>query len=301
MDNLLLDDLMLFLTVVETKSFTAAADQWNVTKSVVSKRISRLESQIGVQLLFRSTRKLSLSETGERLFEHCLRIKNELKEAQNTLNQHKQTPQGVLRVNAPTSFSDLHLVPAVSKFMTEYPDIEVELMLGTLYEDLIESGIDCAIRVGEQPDSNLIAKTIAKRRMRVCASPEYLKKHPTPKNPNDLTEHNCLLHRHSPSASTWKFEKKGKEIKVQVNGNFCATSSRALEAAAVNGLGIIMLPGYMMTQDLREKKLVDLLEEYCPKNIGIYAMYPNTSHLSPKVRAFVDFISAYLGHEDYWS
>lgn len=301
MDKLLLDDLMLFLTVVDTKSFTAAAEQWNVTKSVVSKRISRLENQVGVQLLFRSTRKLSLSETGERLYEHCLRIKKELLEAENTLSQHQAEPQGVLRVNAPTSFADLHLVPAVAAFMRAYPEVEVELMLGTLYEDLIESGIDCAIRIGEQPDSNLRAKTLAKRRMRVCASPDYLAKRPAPQTPDELVEHNCLVHRHSPSASTWHFEYKGKEMKVQVDGNFCATSGRALESAAVNGLGIIMLPGYMLTQDIKDKKLVDVLEEYCPVNIGIYALYPNTAHLSPKVRVFIDFLADYFGNEAYWN
>jgi DNA-binding transcriptional LysR family regulator len=301
MTNLLLDDLMLFLTVVETKSFTAAADEWKVTKSVVSKRISRLEKQIGVQLLFRSTRKLSLSDTGERLYEHCQRIKHELEEAEMTLHQHKVTPHGVLRVNAPTSFSDLHLVGAVSAFMKKYPEVEVELLLGTLYEDLIESGIDCAFRIGEQPDSNLISKLIARRRMRVCASPEYLEKHSMPETPEDLRDHNCLLHRHSPTASTWVFNKKGKQSRIEVNGNFTASSSRSLEAAAVNGLGIVMLPGYVMTKDIQEKRLVSILEDYCPQNISIYVLYPNTSHLPPKVRAFIDFISQYFGDETYWS
>lgn len=296
----LLIDMMLFVAVVENKSFSAAARQFGVTKSIVSKRISRLEKRLGIQLIFRSTRKLSLSEAGKELFERCTRIKADLEEAELALTASRTKPHGTLRINCPVSFGYLHLVPAIADFSKLYPEIEVQLYLGMLYDDLIESGLDMAIRIGDLPDSNLMARQLTVRRMLVSASPEYLKKYGTPKEPEDLLQHNCLQHLHSPTGTEWRFHRENEIVRIPVKGNFSATSSQTIESAAVAGMGVAMLPGYMTTNDIKKGNLVRLLVDYCPKNIGIYAVYPQTAHLSPKVRAFIDFCVNRFGDESYW-
>lgn len=301
MESPLLQDMLLFLAVVDNKSFTGAADLFNISKSVVSKRISRLEKNLGVQLLFRSTRKLSLSEAGQELYERCSQIKAELDEIEQSITSTHVEPRGTLRVNCPTSFGYLHLVPAIADFMKAHPDIKVDLYLGALYEDLIDSGLDLAIRIGKLPDSSLMARQLTVRRMVVCASPEYLKTHNTPETPEDLYEHNCLTHHNSPTGNEWRFQKGGRELSIAIEGSFSASSSQTLESAAVSGLGVAMLPGYMLTSDMRQGKLVRLLEEYCPRNIGVYAVYPQTAHLPTKVRTFIDFIYERFQNEAYWN
>lgn len=301
MQSTLLSDMMLFLAVVEKKSFTAAAKQFNITKSVVSKRITRLEKTLGVQLLYRSTRKLSLSEVGETLYQRCLKIKEDLYEAEQVIKATHAEPQGRLRISAPNSFSRLHLIPAIADFMKLYPKVDIEIVYGTVYDDLIEYGIDCAIKIGELPDSSLIAKLLTVRKMRVCASPEYLEKYGTPQTPEDLAKHNCLTHKNSPTGNEWHFLKGRKDQQVQVSGNFSAGSSQILEKAAVDGIGIVMLPGYMMTKDIQSGNLIRLLEDYCQDQIGIYAVFNQSKHIAPKLRSFVDFLHERFSAEDYWN
>lgn len=297
----LLIDLILFVTIAEKKSFTAAAKDFGMTKSIASKHLSRLEKSLGLQLIRRSTRKLSLTEPGQLLFERCQHIKGDLEEAeQAALNSH-ENPRGTLRVGSTFSFGHLHLTPAIAKFMTHYPDIKVELLLGDHSDDLIDNGLDLAIRVGKLPDSNLISRCLTVRYMRVCASPEYLKKHGTPTKPEDLHDHNCLLYLNSPTGDEWHFEgPKGKaRIKI-TKSNFASNNSQILETAAVEGIGLALLPGYMMTKHIQKGKLINLLEGYCPANIGIHAVYPATRHLAMKVRLFIDFLVKNFENEDYW-
>lgn len=297
----LLVDLILYIAIVEQKSFTSAASHFGMTKSVVSKHITRLEKSLGVQLLRRSTRKLSLTEAGQALYERCAHIKTDLEEAeQAALNTHI-TPNGTLRVSSTFSFGHLHLVPAIADFMTRYPEIKIELYLGGHYDDLIENGLDIGIRIGKLPDSNLIARRLATRHMRVCASPTYLKRHGTPKSPEDLHHHNCLLYLNSPTGDEWHFDAKKEKIRIKIHTNFTSNSSQCLEAAAVAGIGIVLLPGYMMTKHIRQGKLISLLDEYCPANIGIHAVYPSTRHLATKVRVFVDFLAERFQSQDYWA
>lgn len=297
----LLVDLILFITIVEQKSFTSAADHFGMTKSVVSKHITRLEKSLGVQLLRRSTRKLSLTEAGQALYQRCAHIKADLEEAeQATLNTHI-APRGTLRINSTFSFGHLHLVPAVADFMARHPDIKIELFLGGHYDDLIENGLDLGIRIGKLPDSNLIARRLTVRNMRVCASPDYLKKYGQPQTPDDLYKHNCLLYLNSPTGDEWHFENPKGKIRIKINSNFASNSSQSLEAAAVAGIGIVLLPGYTMTKHIKQGKLISLLDEYCPANIGIHAVYPATRHLATKVRVFVDYLAERFQNDDYWA
>lgn len=297
----LLVDLILFITIVEKQSFTGAAKEFGMTKSIVSKHFSRLEKSLGVQLLRRSTRKLSLTEAGQMLYERCQHIKGDLEEAeQAALNTH-ENPRGILRVGSTFSFGHLHLIPAIAEFMQKYPDLKVELLLGDYYENLIEHGLDLGVRVGKLPDSNLISRPLTTRYMRVCASPAYLKKHGTPKKPEDLYEHNCLLYLNSPTGNEWHFEGPKGKARIKINSNFASNNSQSLETAAVEGIGIVLLPGYMMTKHIQKGKLVNLLEGYCPQNIGINAVYPATRHLASKVRLFIDFLVQRFENESYWA
>lgn len=297
----LLIDLILFVTIVEKKSFTAAAKEFGMTKSIVSKHFSRLEKSLGVQLLRRSTRKLSLTEAGQTIYERCAHIKADLEEAeQAALNTH-QSPRGTLRVGSTFSFGHLHLVPAIADFMQAYPDIKIELLLGGHYDNLIEHGLDLSVRVGKLPDSNLISRCLTVRYMRVCASPDYLTKHGTPETPEDLQHHNCLLYLNSPTGDEWHLEGKRGKSRIKIKSNFASDNSQSLEAAAVAGIGIVLLPGYMMTKHIQKGKLINLLEGYCPANIGIHAVYPATRHLASKVRVFIDFLVKRFENEAYWA
>ena len=297
----LLVDLILFVTIVEKKSFTAAAKEFNMTKSIVSKHFSRLEKSLGVQLLRRSTRKLSLTEAGQTIYERCAHIKTDLEDAeQAALNTHV-SPRGTLRIGSTFSFGHLHIVPAIAEFMQLYPDIKIELLLGGHYDDLIEHGLDLSIRVGKLPDSNLISRCLTVRYMRVCASPDYLKKNGTPKIPEDLLNHNCLLYLNSPTGDEWHFEGKKGKTRIKIKSNFSSNNSQSLEAAAVAGVGIVLLPGYIMTRHLQKGKLINLLDGYCPANIGIHAVYPATRHLASKVRFFIDFLVQRFENETYWA
>lgn len=300
MQSVLLTDMMLFLAVVDNKSFTAAANHFGITKSVVSKRISRLEKHLGSQLLYRSTRKLSLSEVGQILYDHCSQIKSNLEAAELAVTARTTEPRGRLRVNCPSSFAYLHLVPVVAEFMKQYPEVNIELLPGEGYDDMVESGIDVAIRIGDLPDSSLVAKRLTLRKMRVCAAPSYIEKHGKPERPEDLVNHNCLTHHHSPTGNEWHFLDGKRQIRIPVKGNFSASNSQVIESAAVSGVGLAMLPGYMMTADLREGRLVQILEDYCDKDIAIYAVYQQTRHLAPKVRAFIDYLYKRFQDETYW-
>lgn len=297
----LLVDLILFIAIVEQKSFTSAANLFGMTKSVVSKHITRLEKSMNVQLLRRSTRKLSLTEAGQALYERCAHIKTDLEEAeQAALNTHV-TPSGTLRLSSTFSFGHLHLVPAIADFMKLYPEIKIELFLGGHYDDLIENGLDLGIRIGKLPESNLVARRLITRYMRVCASPDYLSRHGKPEVPEDLYKHNCLLYLNSPTGDEWHFEAQKGKIRIKINSNFASNSSQNLEAAAVAGIGIVLLPGYMMTKHIKQGKLISLLDEYCPANIGIHAVYPATRHLATKVRVFIDFLAERLQAPGYWA
>lgn len=295
-----LNDMMVFVKVIDNGSFTAAGDELNMAKSQVSKYISRLEADLGTQLLHRSTRSLSPTESGRALYETFANVCDTLEEAERVMDHTGHSARGILHVASPISFGHLHLAPAIAEFMRAYPEIKVEMLLGNHYDDIVTQGADEAIQLGKLPDSDLKARRIAMRGMRVCASPSYLKKHGTPNTPGELVEHNCLNYANSSFDSEWQFLQGGKRLQVPIAGNLKANSSQALEAAAVAGLGIVMLPGYMMTRDMKQGRLVSILQEYCPQDIGIHAVYPRTRYVAPKVRVFIDFLVEQFGEETYW-
>lgn len=290
MANAKVDDLLLFSKVAEQKNFSRVADQLGMVKSMVSKRISRLESELGVQLLHRSTRRMSLTEAGETLYEYTARIQEEVTGAMDAIAASSDKPRGKLKVLSPISFGSYALSRVAGRFVREYEDINLELVLNSHSSDLISIGADVAMHIGEPADSSLMARKIGSRRLMVCASPAYFAEFGTPQSFQDLAQHNCLLHTRVPGANEWCFEDKGRELRVQVSGDFCSNSSHALRNAALADVGVVMLPDYTLQKEVEEGRLQAIFVDACPANINVYALFPYTKHVSPKLRVFLDYV-----------
>lgn len=283
-------DLLVFTEVATKGSFTKVADALHISKSVVSKRISRLEGLLGVQLLHRTTRQLTLSDIGQAFYEKCLLIKDSLDDAESFLATGQKEIKGAIKINTPLSFSHLHLAPAICDFIAKHHHIHVEILPGSAYKNFFEHNLDLAIRVGEQKNSTFRARKIMESCMVVCASPAYIKKHGKPKNPHELLKHNCLRYFDSPTGLLWRFEEKGEVIDLKVDGNFVASTSETLTSAALQGLGIVLLPKYLLEKPLAEKKLISFLADYLPAKINVYVLYPPSKFMPLKVRLFIDFL-----------
>lgn len=301
MKRYLLADLFSFVAVIHAGSFTQAAKQLGVTHSVLSKRIKRLEEQLKTTLLNRTTRQLHLTSAGQRIFQKCENIKQDVDSVISNVNLLQEEPHEMLRIHAPMSFGQLHLASALSDFIKQYPRIQIELILGSHHLNLIEHAIDVGIYIKELPDSSLKARKIGMRSMLVCGSPEYFAKHGIPKKPQDLTKHNCLLYQLHSQQQKWRFRGPKGNILVKVKGNLSINSSQALASAAVAGLGIAKLPGYMINRELHQGKLISVLKEFCPKDIGIYAAYPYTKNSPVKVKLLTDFLAQRFDGEKYWN
>ncbi|MDK9736101.1 LysR family transcriptional regulator [Vibrio sp. D404a] len=280
----------IFVAVIESGSFSAAADRLNMTKSAVSKRISSLEDNLGTRLFHRSTRKLTLTEAGEQFSDYA---RNALFIAQQGINAttlHQGKPKGTLKINAPMTFSRLHLVPLLKEFLDQYPDIKVVLSMDDKVVEMIEGGYDVGIRIGELKDSSLIAKRLAKCHSVVCASPEYLSKSGTPKTPSDLKDHNCIYYSLFQAGVEWTFYRDNEKLKVEPKGNFVVNNSDAICEMLLQGLGICQMPTFIVRDHLDSGRLIEVLQEYNLPDHNIYAVYPERRHVPEKVRVFLDFI-----------
>ena len=290
-----------FLRVAEAKSFTAAAERLRLSKSLVSRQVAALETELGVRLLQRTTRSLTLTEAGERYLEASRRILAEVEEAKLLVGSLQASPRGRLSVNAPMSFGFLHLAPALPQFLARYPEVEIEMAMNDRFVDLIEEGFDLAVRIGRLPDSSLVARKLAPIRRTISASPAYLARHGAPVAPNDLQAHECLCNSNLTRSEEWRFvTKDGRPWHVEVKGRLRVNNGDALRAAALLGLGIVNLPSFIVGGDLQSGALVSLLAEYLPQDAAVYAVYPHSRHLSPKVRAFTEFLAERFGPRPYW-
>lgn len=298
MDNL--TGMAVFARVVEHESFTAAARELALSKSTVSKHVSRLEDRLGARLLNRTTRRLSLTEVGRVFYVRCRRIVEEAAEAEQEVTRLHAEPRGTLRLNVPHTFGTLHVAPALPQFMTRYPDICVDLDLDDRVVDMVEEGYDMAIRITRLPDSSLIARKLAPFRVAVCASPDYWRQHARPVRPEDLKQHNCLNYKYLLTGDAWPFHGPGGKQPVRVGGNLRANNGEALRSAALGGLGVFMAPTFIVGEDLQAGRLEEVLHELTEPGRDIYAVYPETRHLSAKVRAFIDFLVERFGPDPYW-
>ena len=290
-----------FVAVVEQGSFSAAGAKLGITKSAVSKRVTQLEGRLGVRLLQRSTRKLSLTEAGEAYFRHALDSLGAAMQAEDAVAEMQGDPKGLLRVSAPMSFGRLHLAPLVAAFMKRYPGLRLDLVMDDRRVDLIEGGFDVAIRAGELPDSALIARRLAPCRVVLCASPDYLAAAGMPGKPQDLRDHDCLAYSYFSGHHEWSLEgRKGAE-KITVSGRYQVNNSEALREAVLGGLGIARIPTFIVGPDLAAGTLVQVLPDYPVETQTLYAVFPERRHLPAKVRAFLDFaVESFGGETPIW-
>lgn len=292
--------MQVFLKVAQAGSLSAAANQLDLSKSSVSKHISALERRLGVLLLNRSTRRLSLTELGTAYRDHCARILADIEETEQAIQAHTTRAKGRLKVNAPMSFGILHIAPLLPGFMAAHPEVEIDLVLNDRRVDLIDEGFDLAIRIGRLDDSNLIAKKLASAGHVCCASDAYLARHRPPDVPEDLTRHNCLRYTYNRLPGEWQFSRDGETRSVRVTGNIQANNGDALREAALAGLGIVYQPVFIVAAELRAGRLRPLLEGWSTPMIDIHAVFPEQRRLQPKLRHFVDHLAGNLRRPELW-
>ncbi len=295
-----LSAMAVFAAIAEAGSLTLAAERLSLSKSAVSKQLSRLEERLGARLVNRNTRQISLTEVGTVYFEFCARILEEAEAAEAAVANLQGAPRGRLRVNAPMSFGTMHLAEALTGFAKAYPEIVVDMELTDSFVDLVDSGFDVAVRISAMQDSTLIARQLAPARRLMVASPDYLARHGVPQHPRDLSDHNCLIYTLSPNPGTWMFRTADGPMPIQVSGTVRSNNGEVLREAAIAGIGLLVDPTFITYRAIRDGRLVPVLTDFDMGRSGIYAVYPNRRHLSPKVRAFIDFLGNHFGDPPYW-
>lgn len=285
--------MRVFARVVESGSFSAVGRQLGMAPSSVSRQVGDLEQDLGARLFHRTTRKLSLTEAGRLYHARATRILVEVEEARLAVAQIDGTPSGVLRLTVPAGLGPPHIAPALAEFHRRFPAVKVCLSVTDRLIDLVEEGFDLAVRIGGQRDSSLIARKIASGRRLLAGSPAYLKSAGRPKLPDDLVGHNCLTFRLHPGRSAWAFRGSKGTSEVRVSGSLLADSAETLCAAAVAGLGLVLVPEWLIEEELRDGRLRPVLSDFppVPASTPLYAVYPHQRHLPPKVRACVDFLA----------
>lgn len=287
-----LAELIAFVQSVESGSFSAAARLLETTPSAVSKRVAKLEDCLGVRLLQRTTRSLSLTTDGAAYYERIACVLSELEEA-NDFIMSQRKPRGKLRITAPLDFGRWLLVQCVPNFLAQYPEIQVDLRLSDHFVDLVEQGIDVAIRLGTLEDSSLIRRHLGQTRFVLCASPNYLNMHGTPVTPQDLVNHNCLRYISGGHPAPWSLVVNGALQTVPVSGTFDSDNGDALRLAALAGLGITRLLSFQVEADVRSKRLQLLLENQLPPGPVVQAIFTHQRHLSPRVQVFLEFLDSH--------
>jgi DNA-binding transcriptional LysR family regulator len=295
-----LNSMQHFVEVVNRGSFTRAAEKTGLSRSQISKSVMQLESFLGARLLNRTTRRISLTEIGQIFYERCAEILQEVEAAEAVAREMTDNPSGTLHLAAPTSFGVRHLQQLLPRYLQQYPDVQLKLSLSDRFIDVVEEGFDLVIRITELADSSLVSRRIAPCKRVFCASPGYLEQHGTPQVPQDLSIHRCLVYSNSLKPDTWELRGPGGLESVRINGPFCSDNGDVLQAAAVAGLGITLLPTFIVGEDLQAGRLHEVLQDYCPPEISIYAVFPSRKFMSAKVRSFIDFLASHFTDEPYW-
>lgn len=295
-----LNDMVTFARVVEAKSFSQAARDLGASKSRISKSIARLERSLAARLLNRSTRGLSLTEVGTVFFEHCRRVRDEADEAIAAVTRLHAEPRGVLKLTASVAFGTLHIAPALSEFLGRHPDLAIDMTITDRVVDLVEEGYDLAIRITADPGQNFVARKLAPIRRVACATPDYFRRRGVPKTPQDLLEHNCLHYTHFSAQGEWHFKGPHGDISVPLSGDLRINDDEALSQAVLGGLGVALLPTFIIGSDLQAGRLQAVLSDYVPLERHVYAVYLPGIHTPPKVRAFVEFLRDRFEPEPSW-
>lgn len=291
-----LEQMVTFARVVKNGSFAGAARRLKVSTSVASKHVAKLESRLGVRLLNRSTRKLSLTEAGAAYYEHCARIVEEIENSRRAVAQMQAAPRGLLRVTAPVTFANSRLGAVLPEFFRRYPEVQIDLNASNRIVDLAEEGYDAALRIARTLPGNVVARQLRPVRWHLCASPDYVAQHGAPAHPAELTRHNCLVFPTLTQNGIWHFSRGDERVEAAVHGSLMANTVEALHDLAAAGMGITMLPGYMAGKDIKEQRLVPLLPDWeIESGASLYAVYLPTRYVAPKLRVFVDFMVERFG------
>ena len=287
-------EMIVFARVVDDGGFSAAARQLNLSPSAVSKQITRLEDRLGVRLLTRTTRRLNVTEEGESYYHRVKRILADIEEAEQAVSASKALPRGNLRLSVSNAFGQERLIPILPRFLAQYPEVTIEVIMTDAVVDLVEMGIDLAVRQGRLANSAMVARKICDAKRVIVATPGYLEKFGTPKTPDDIANHNCLAFAGHPSLNDWRFKtREGEQQTIRIGGNFLANNGEAVYKMALAGLGLARLSDFLLVDDLAKGRLVPLLADYIDEEVTpIHVVYPDPRHLSPKVRVLIDFLVA---------
>lgn len=295
-----LTSLMVFTQVVERGGFSAAARRLDMSTTMVSNHVQALEDRLGVRLLNRTTRRVSTTEIGRAYYDRCVNVLAELEDADQAAAALQMTPRGTLRM-----FAGVHvtrfIAPIVAQYLADYPEAGIQLAIGERQVDLIEEGFDLAISARPPRESNLIVRNLTPWRHILCCSPAYLEEHDCPREPADLAQHNCLRYALYPFGDEWRLTGPyGQAVAVKVSGNLVTDSAETLRAVALAGGGLFLAPSFIVADDLKQGRLVRLLEDYLPVPFAINAVYPHRHHLSAKVRCFIDLAVEKFAQQRNW-
>lgn len=279
-----------FVYVAENESFTLAAKKMDISTAQVSRQISALEKRLNIKLFYRTTRKVSLTEEGRIFYQHCRGVLDGLEAAELAVTNLQSKPQGKIKLTAPVTYGEQQILPLVNDFMQQHSDIEVAAFLSNQQVSLVEEGYDLAIRIGKLSDSSLMAKKLGSRTNYLCASPDYLSRQGLPHSLSELSQHSCLLG----TLDYWHFKEAGREKNIRVKGRVRYNSGYGLVDAALKGLGIVQLPDYYVQPYIDSGELITLLDNFREPEEGVWALYPQNRHLSPKIRLFVDYLAEHL-------
>ena len=286
-----------FVQIVERGSLTAAAEALNKSLPSVVRVLATLEQSLDVRLLNRTTRRMTLTDEGRQYLTRCQQILSDVEEAELELSAQQREPSGHLNITAPIMFGKMHVTPAITSFLQQHKRVEVDLLLLDRTVNLIEEGIDVAVRIGHLSDSSMIAKPVGKIRRVLCASPDYLKKREAIKRPEDITAHNCVRFTGLSTSNTWQFVEKGKPLSIPIKGSFGCNQANAAIDACVAGLGIGMFLSYQVEPQVQAGKLKILLPEFEPLPMPVNIIYSHAKLISTRVRVFVEWITQALRDE----
>lgn len=296
-----LEEMQTFVHVVDAGGIGHAAEQMGIAKSAVSRRLAELETRLKITLINRTTRTSKVTEAGEHYYKRCLELSKEISELNSPSTDPENVISGTLRIAAPISFGLLQLAPALDIFAKENPELTFDIDLTNEKSDLVEDGFDLAIRIADElKDSSLKARKIAHIGQNLCASPEYLKLHGTPKTPDDLKDHQLLKFSNNSSCKWHLFDKKGKQYVVSIPPKIKSNNSNLITSMAIAGHGIIRTPTYISWEAISSGKLTPILEDYNFEDVYVYAVYPNTRYVSQRVRLLIDFLVERFGDNPYW-
>lgn len=295
------EQLQTFVRVVDSGSLSAAAERLGVAKSAVSRRLTELEARLGVQLLNRTTRRINLTDSGRQYYQRCLRILADLEDSEQQISSVHTELRGTIRIAAPLSFGILHLSPVLNDFLKDHAELNLDLDLDDRLVNLMDEGVDLAIRIGRLDDSSLVARRLAPARLVLCASPDYLASHGEPSHPGELARHQGLSYSNISENQQWHFNQPdGAPFSVQVPHRMRANNGDVLLQAAIDGLGVLATTSFIAYQAIRQGLLKPILRDYQLDAVGVYAIYPAQRHLPRRVRVLIDYLVSRFGESPYW-